>query len=49
MSEQIKQLEKDITSLQKMYDEGNYFGKRSDLLCEITMKEIKLDKLKKEK
>lgn len=47
MSEQIKRLEKDLKSLQKMYDDRTYLGKYSDLLCEITMKEIKLDKLKK--
>lgn len=46
---EIERLEDDINSLQKQYDERNYYGKFSDLLCDITMKKIRLEELKEKK
>ena len=48
MSDEIINLEKIIRSLQKSYDDETYTGKYSDLLCDITMKKIRLDELKEE-
>ena len=49
MENEIEKLEKQIKSMQEVYDNDTYTGKRSDLLCDITMKKIKLEKLKEAK
>jgi len=48
MGNEIEKLEESIKSMQEMYDNDTYTGKRSDLLCDITMKTIRLKKLKGE-
>jgi hypothetical protein len=54
MENEIKILEARIEKMQAQYDNddtiyGRYHGRKSDLLCDITMKKIKLEKLKKAK
>ena len=48
MENEIEKLEKQIKSMQEVYDNDTYTGKRSDLLCDITMKTIRLKELKGE-
>lgn len=45
---EIKNEEGYIERMQERYDSGNVYGRSSDLLCDITMKTIRLEE-KKEK
>ena len=49
MENEIKELEARIKEMQERYDSGNVYGRKSDLLCDITMTKIKLEKLKEVK
>lgn len=49
MENEIKELEARIEKMQERYDSGNVYGRKSDLLCDITMTKIKLEKLKEAK